>query len=240
MLKVLISNADLEQNSRYCDFLANDKDFEIISTSSGNATLNKYLYVEPDIFVLDSDFKDLNYLDIINRLSTIVNERKKCNTLITTNNKEDLFYLQNIAKIYKAFSKPVVLETLIDTINLMKKEITVEELTIQEINALFLMIGLGLGSNGVHYLSSAIVQCYYQPSLLNSLDTILNLIAYQYNVKPESVRESMRSTLERLNKNTITFTNNPLLKLLDTERNITPKYFLDIITTYFQIKKKKK
>lgn len=239
MLKLLVSTADTVQNSKYCNVLANDN-IKLISTNDGRSTLNNYLNIEPDIFLLGSDFKDLSYLEIIDTISSIANEQQKCNTIITTNKKEDLLLLQNTAKIYKVLSNPVNLEKLANTVHNMKNNLQLEELTIPEINALFLLLNLGLGSNGVHYLTSAIQECYYQPSLLDSLNNILNLIAYQNNVTQENVRENMRCTLNRLKKNGISNTNNPLLKLLETQENVTPKFFIEIATTYFQIRKKKK
>lgn len=53
-LKVLVANENVEQNSLYCNYLTNDRDFDIISTKDGIATLNAYIQVRPSILILDS------------------------------------------------------------------------------------------------------------------------------------------------------------------------------------------
>jgi len=56
MLKVLVADEDLKENSNCCRFLANDENLDIISASSGISTLNKYYETRPDILIINSDF----------------------------------------------------------------------------------------------------------------------------------------------------------------------------------------
>lgn len=52
MVKILIAIADtdIQRNSASCQFLANEKGFEIESTNDGSSTIKKYLEIEPNIF----------------------------------------------------------------------------------------------------------------------------------------------------------------------------------------------
>ena len=59
MVKILIADTDVKRNSASCQFLANEKGFEIESTNDGSSTIKKYLEIEPNIFILDSNFKDI-------------------------------------------------------------------------------------------------------------------------------------------------------------------------------------
>lgn len=60
MVKILIADTDIQRNSASCQFLANEKGFEIESTNDGSSTIKKYLEIEPNIFILDSNFTDTN------------------------------------------------------------------------------------------------------------------------------------------------------------------------------------
>ena len=77
MVKILIADTDIQRNSASCQFLANEKGFEIESTNDGSSTIKKYLEIEPNIFILDSNFTDIKTLEIIDRLSISPIEKKK-------------------------------------------------------------------------------------------------------------------------------------------------------------------
>ena len=80
MVKILIADTDIQRNSASCQFLANEKGFEIESTNDGSSTIKKYLEIEPNIFILDSNFTDIKTLEIIDRLYiSPIEKRKKYN-----------------------------------------------------------------------------------------------------------------------------------------------------------------
>ncbi len=107
MLKVLIADEDLEANSTCCQYLANDKNLDVMSTSSGINTLNKYHKIHPNILVINSDFKDKRYTEIINELSSTSKERKNCNIILTVKDNTEKLELDFMAKIYKLFYCPL-------------------------------------------------------------------------------------------------------------------------------------
>lgn len=106
-LKVLVANENVEQNSLYCNYLTNDRDFDVISTKDGIETLNAYTQVRPSIFILDSFFSDLKYTDILDKLTNLDNERNKCNTVITVNNDKEQLLLRNAKKVHSILKKPL-------------------------------------------------------------------------------------------------------------------------------------
>lgn len=240
MIKVLIFNTHIEQISSLCSFLENDTDLNITTTIDSESALDKYLKTKPDIFILDSFSENMSYTELLDRISVSATEKLKCNTLITLDKPEDKLHLVNTAKVYKIFNKPIDLDYLYGTINLMRSEQSFAELQIEEIYILLLQLNLSLTSNGTHYLVSAILQCYYYPDAFSSLDNIFSIVATQHNVSELTVRNAIRSALNKINLSEISQTKNPLLKLLYTQKNITPKFFLEIINTYFRIKKKSK
>lgn len=63
MVKILLADTDTKRNSASYQFLSNEKDFEIESTNDGISTIKKYLEIEPNIFVIDSNFTDIKTCD---------------------------------------------------------------------------------------------------------------------------------------------------------------------------------
>lgn len=57
MVKILIADTDVKRNSASCQFLANEKGFEIESTNDGSSTIKKYLEIEPNIFIFRFKFQ---------------------------------------------------------------------------------------------------------------------------------------------------------------------------------------
>lgn len=81
MISVMVAEDSIEENSTCCEFLAKDKDIEIISrTVDGKSTVKEYLTNKPDVLLLDLEMPVLNGLDVIDNLSLDINERKKCNS----------------------------------------------------------------------------------------------------------------------------------------------------------------
>lgn len=240
MLKVLVSNANIEENSMLCQFLANENCFEIENTKDSISTLNKYLKIEPDLFVLDSHFKEMCYTEIIDRISVFPNEKQKCNTILTLDRADSHIILENTSKIYGILHKPIIFDKLSKIINLMKCELTAKNLTVEEIRILLLSLGLHLNTKGTYYMASAIMQCYYYPSMLYSLNDICRIVALQCDTTPELIKEGLRCSLMPLNKYGINSTTDSILSLLNSNRNITPSFFLEVITTYLHRKKDKK
>lgn len=199
MLKVLVSNANVEQNSRLCMFLANDKEIKLTSTNNPQSTLCKYFEIEPDVFILDSFSTGMSYTEVIDRISVSPTEKQKCNTLITLDKPEDKLSLLNTAKVYKIFNKPLDLEYLYGTINLMRSEQSPSVLNVEEIYNLLLQLNFSLTAKGTHYFVSAILQCYYYPDAFSSLDNIFKIVGVQHNVDEVTIRNAMRSALKRFN-----------------------------------------
>ena len=77
MIKVLVANENIEQNSCCCQFLSNDKNLSIDSTFTGLSTINNYFETKPDVLVLDSNISDIHYTQIINKLSVEIKEKQQ-------------------------------------------------------------------------------------------------------------------------------------------------------------------
>ncbi len=161
MVKILLADTDTKRNSASYQFLSNEKDFEIESTNDGISTIKKYLEIEPNIFVIDSNFTDIKTLDIIDRLSVSPLERRKKNTILTISETKETFLLENVLKVYQVLYRPFDNNKLLNIINQMKLEFSIPNLTEEELNMYLLPLDFNINSNGCHYLKSAILHSYY-------------------------------------------------------------------------------
>ena len=238
MLKVLVASENIEQNSQYCNYLAKDKDLEVISTNDGITTLNKYFSLRPNILILDTFFSDLNYTDIIDKITNLDDESSKCNTILTVNKDIKNLDLRNVEKVYSILTEPENLRDLSQALSNMKNKCKYADITIDEINVYLSRLYFNLGSNATNYMRSAIFYCYYNRTAIKSLDSIYNFIAKEYSIDAKTVKAGIRSSLVPLNTYRSIKTHNKLLNIFDIyEDNITPKQFLKTFVTYLRYKK---
>lgn len=242
MQKVLIANPNVEQRILFCQQLANDKRLEIIETVDGTTTLEKYFDIQPNVLVLDSCLKDITCTEIIDKLSTNLTYKGNCNIIVTAKEDENLA-LSNVARVYKIIydnqKNNQNLFDLYDTINEMYLYGEYKELTIEELDLLFLKLKIPLNSNGTDYMREAIFECYYYPDLRKKLKNIFSIIGERHNKTNEAIRSSFRTALEPLNiyKKSI---NCPIMQYFDIEQDITPKDFIEIAVMYLHHQKGKK
>ncbi len=235
--KILMASSDINYNNFCCTFLI----YEIEKSTTGLDTLNKYLKIEPDILILDSIINDINYIDIIDKISIFnKNGKNKCNIILIINNQNDKLSLYNTAKIYQIFTKSHDLKHLLENIELMLSEFSIPILTEKEINLLLTKLNFSLSSKGTKYIKSAITHCYYSQYSENtfcSLKELFEIVANEYDTTIETIRDGIRSSLIPLNTYREFIDSQSILKLFNNYRNITPKYFIETVSTYFHIKK---
>ena len=218
MQKVLIANPNVEQWIRLCQQLANDKRLEVIETADGKTALEKYLDIKPSVLVLDSCLKDINCIEIIDRLSTNLADKKN-NNIILTAQKEENLNLSNAARIYKIIYDDENFNDFYSTINEMYLLGEYEELTNEELDLLFLTLKIPLNSNGTNYIREAIFECYYYPDLQKKLKDIFTIIGQRHNKSNSAIRSSFRTALERLNMYRDTI-NCPIMQYFEIDKNI--------------------
>lgn len=239
MLRVLVADENLETNSNCCQYLANDKNLDVFSSCSGISTLNKYREIQPNILVINSNFKDKCYTEIVNELSTTSQERKNCNIILTVDNSTEKIELDYMAKVYKLFYFPLnysYIKKGIEQYNL--DNIIFYEPNEDNLRALFYKINLYNESLGADYFKYAIIQCYNKPKLINSLKTIFYLVSEEFNVSFASIRPAMRNALKPVNDFRISSNNKGIFKLFENEDFITPKNFIRNITKHYLKQKK--
>ena len=239
MLNVLVADESPESSLSCCQYLANDKNLNVTSSNSGINTLNKYREIKPNILVINSDFKDIKYTEIINELSNTKQERDICNIILTVPDDERKIEVDFMAKVYKMFYSPVEyskLQTGIEQYHL--DNIIFYEPNESNLRALFYKLNLYNEHLGAGYLKCAIILCYNNPKLLNSLTNIFEQISMNLNISYSSIRPAMRNALKSVNEYRNKIGNNGIFKLFEHVDFITPKKFIQTITSYYLKQKK--
>ena len=243
MIKILVASAEVKNIQDFCQFLTNDKKFFIFNASTVHDILDKYLTLQPDVLIIDTNLGVSNCINIINKISILSNNFHKCHTIIVATYDEAnniIIQLDNFSKVYKILYKPFDIEKTLDVINEITPILVIPELTFDDIIPIFLLLNLSISAKGSTYLMASIIACYYFPFLLENLETdVYKKIAEYYNTTQDKVRVNIRNTLLTLNATYINKTKFPLFKLFDFKDNTTPKRFIEILSIYFRHKKKK-
>lgn len=240
MIKVLVADENIEQATECCQYLSNnDHMLKTISANSGIETLEKYNTLKTDILVLNSHFKDIKSTEIVDRLSSTKSERKKINIILTLNSKREKSDFVNVVKIYSFLNKPLDLKEVSNTITQIKSENNYDEFDENYLNKLLISLRIIVGSYQSSILVEAIKECYEYPKLLSNFDELLSLLSFKHNdLDTETIRSAIRSCLNDLNRYREKLKDNPIVRMFEPDRNISPKAFLEVIVSYMHAHKK--
>lgn len=242
MIKVLVADENIEQATECCQYLSNnDHMLKTISANTGIETLEKYNTLKTDILVLNSHFKDVKSTEIVDRLSSTKSERKKINIILTLNSKREKSDFVNVVKIYSFLNKPLDLKEVSNTITQIKSENNYDEFDENYLNKLLISLRIIVGSYQSSILVEAIKECYEYPKLLSNFDELLSLLSFKHNdLDTETIRSIIRSCLNDLNRYREKLKENPIVRMFEPDRNISPKAFLEVIVSYMHAHKKQK
>lgn len=234
MVKILVANQSIEQNTKLCQYLANDNNLKIIETTDGTSTIEQYHKIRPDIFILNTNLKDINYIDIIDQLSYDMNEKMNCNTILISNIPNESICITNTAKLYKTFSEQFDYKDVSKTVAEMSNY-TLNK----KIDRLFLKLKIPLRSSPSDCVRNTLIKCYYSPDLLGNLNYLFDLVGKDFDTTREGIRSSFRTALKPLNlcmgKEHPPFA---IYQLFEKGEEVSPKKFLDVSIYYLQNTKK--
>lgn len=235
MVKVLIANREIEKEIKNFHFLKErSNEFEIITSCSGAETVEKCKEVEPSIIILNSDFSDMLYTDVLNSLSNLPSENDKCNLILTVENPQDKMLLSNTSIIYKILNAPLNETEMRETIELLKTRFELPNLTLKGLRSILLSLGINIYSIGAQYLISAIFKSYYHSKNFITLDHLYSLISEDYNVSKEQVKNSIRHCIDTFNKGYNISDKDLYFKIFGRATNISSKQFIQLLIDYLQ------
>lgn len=230
MVKILVANQNIEQNNKLCKYLANDNNLKIIGTNDGISTLEQYHKIKPDIFILNTNLNDINYIEVIDQLSYDINEKMNCNTILISSIPNESLCITNTAKLYKTFTNQFEMKDVSKTIIEMSNYILDKK-----IDRLFLKLKIPLRSNPSNRVRNALTKCYYYPELIENINELFDLVGKDFKTTRDGIRSSFRTALRPLNlykdKEQSPFA---IYKLFEKGEDVSPKRFLDVSIYYLQ------
>ena len=237
MSRILIADDNVDFALTCTNFLTKEKNIEIVDVvADGISAFNSYIKYQPDILILDLDLPCMNGIDVINKLSEDKNEKKKSNIIVVSGAFEKLIPY-NTTKVYKMFQKPIKHDELIKTIYEMQEIIDIEQLE-NKIDDLFYNLRLHvLSSKGVTYLKQAVIYCFNDETLFYNISKVYSMVATDntiYNVKPKNVLWSLESLINTYEKSVDNRFLSSFFIYYDETRNLTPKYFIELIVIYLK------
>lgn len=239
MVNVLIGNKDIHEDIKNFEFLTDNDEYKIITSSSGIETINKCRINKPDIILLNSNFTDIAYTEIIDKISNLPDEEDKNNLILTVKNPQDKIALKNVSIIYRIYDYPFDSKQMRQTINYLKERYEIPSITIFEIRTLLSRLGLHPYNVGTQYLISAIYKCYTHPQDFKTLDNIYKKIAIDNDISKDYVKSKIRHTIDTFNKLDMSFTKNLYLEIFGCVQFLSSKRFIEIIVDFLYKNKSK-
>lgn len=233
MIKVMIAEDNEFLLKNWFEFLTKDEDIKIVSyASNGEETIKNYFASKPDVLILDLDIPRIDGLDVINTISNFSEEREKCNIIVCSGSLKHLHKLFNTAQVFRVIPKPAKFEYILETI----KEVPIknQEINQKELKEILTELRLNVFSTRVKQLISAINIAYKQPYLLNNIKDLYSEVAKLYNISPITVKWSIRTSIDTLNRSLSIDTLCSVFSLKFRPNTLTPKYFITLIVGYFK------
>lgn len=235
MIKTMIADDNTEMLSMCSKFLTNDKNIEIISTTTdGASTLEDYLKLQPDLLILDLNMPKKSGIEIINELSLNSNERKKCNIIVISGNGCMRYNLLNTEKIYKIIPKPFDYNYLLETIYDYEKSYISSEISEKKIKDLLFNLNILPYSNGAKYIIKAVEIITEKPYLLNNIKNLYLEISSEINIPYSNIKWGIRNSIDTMNRNINTKDFYSIFHINIPVKNITPKIFFTVVNDYFE------
>ena len=240
MVKILIGNENATDNSNLSQFLANDKKYIIENTYDGKSTFNKYIETKPDILILNSSFSDMNYVEIIDHLSSVADKKHNCNTILILNNSEEVYKLNDCTKICKFLKSDYKFEDMAKIVESLELKFKKPELTLDELNIYLSQLCFAPRSLCTDYVRTAVLHCYEHPEIKTSLKNIYTVVAEIYCTEPKTIREGIRKALQPLSNYKRFDTTNLILQIFDNgKQSITPTIFFNRFMAYLEYEREK-
>ena len=232
MIRVMIAEDNTLLNHLCCNYLTNDENIKLIfSAYDGEETLEKYNELKPDVLLLDLNLPKMNGLDVINNICLDSDEKNKCNIIIISGNMDLRFNLLNTSKVYRILPKPVDFNMIVSAIKEIPNEYNT--LTQKQIKDYLYYLNFNTYSVGTDYLVEAIQLAYDKPVLMKNIKDIYSLISEKYTVPQNTVKSSIRNSIDTMERNTTKNEIQAKLKI-SCSRKLTAKYFIPLVLSHFE------
>ena len=123
MRTVIVADDSTNFNSLCRTFLTKDNTLiNVVSTFTGQETIDKYKEIQPDVLILDYKLPDMTGADVIRELEKDENEQKKKNVILVTGENIVSSEIFSFKKISNSFNKTNVFERIEEEIRYIIEE----------------------------------------------------------------------------------------------------------------------
>ena len=234
MVKIMIADDNPAWVTSCSKYLTNEKEISLCSIATdGEETLNYYLANRPDVLLLDLDMPKLSGAEVINKLSSLPEEKKKRNVIIVSGRFEEQIKFRNLEKVYNLIPKPVDYQTLLDNIYEVVKYNNKKELNKIEIRKVFVKLKLNVFSKGAIYLFDLISMCYENENLIDNYKYTCAVLAHKYKISEKNIQWSIENSIKTMCKYVNIEDLNSIFLYHDLKsKKISPKQFIELMLEY--------
>lgn len=236
MIRIMIAEDNADLNAAYCKFLTNDKNIMVVAqTYDGEQTLLKYFEYKPDLLILDLDLPKMSGLEVIDKISEVTDEKKKCNILIVSGKDTFRYNLYNTAKVYMSLKKPVNYDRILEVIKDFDKErLSCRELNESDIKRLLISFNISPYSKNSNILISATLKAYRNQSLLRNTKLLYQEVGKEINMNYKQIQWSVRNSINTINRNISDVAFNKYFGFRENDYLITPTTYFVKVIQYFE------
>lgn len=199
MIKVMIAGTDLHLLNLFCDILSKDERVEIIKqTHTGVETINQYLFLQPDVLILDLDITMFNGIEVLNFLCNYsIEEQSKCNVLVISNNLKN-YTLQKVSKVFEVIELPFdynILPKLVFNIYEFQQQVKKLNTYNNIIKNTLGKLKFDFSHAGTQYLIDAVLIAKESYLTVFSIDELYKDIAQKYSTSPERIKWNIQNSI---------------------------------------------
>ena len=190
MRTVIVADDSTNFNSLCRTFLTKDNALiDVVSTFTGQETIDKYRELQPDVLVLDYKFPDMTGVDVIKELEKDENEQPKKNVILVTGENIISSEIFSLKKISNAFNKTNCFERIEEEVrNIVETERKKNRNIHKEVQNFFTELGVkNIDSYDYRYLVMAIEIICADDDLLDKLTHVYKIIGKKYKKKTNHV-----------------------------------------------------
>ena len=190
MRTVIVADDSTNFNSLCRTFLTKDNTLiNVVSTFTGQETIDKYKEIQPDVLILDYKLPDMTGADVIRELEKDENEQKKKNVILVTGENIVSSEIFSFKKISNSFNKTNGFERIEEEIRYIIEEERKKNRNInQEVKNFLFELGIkNYSSYDYRYLIAAIEIVCADDDLIDKLNHVYKVIGRKYHKKAHQV-----------------------------------------------------
>lgn len=236
--KILIANEYNDYSLKLVKTLTKEKKIHIVDiVDNENEIFNMYLKYKPDVLIMNSSFYNI-FFSMYEKFYTRDFYNQSRQNIILLSAQSNLLPIYKNKKIYEILEYTSSADVILDIINEMfdNKVILSDSLIKKQVYQLLLSINIQPNDYaGSQYLIESVLCCYRNNKLMTSnLKDIYKEVAFDFEneVSPDIIKWRIENLFKAYNKTSNSIYLTDIFKYYDKNKNLTPKYFIELALEY--------